>query len=255
MNFNWLHFTERWADLATSQGLQPKVLATTPAGPLLAWEKAGRGPTVYISAGIHGDEPAGPLAVMQLLESGLFTAELNWRICPALNPTGLSLGVRDNHLGLDLNRDYFLRVSAEVTAHARWIEDRPPPDLFLSLHEDWEVNKFYLYEINTGNDEPHVARGILRGVSKHFQPQDSALIDDHAPREPGWIFHEPEPDEPHGWPEAIFLVKRGCPLSFTFETPSGAPLPDRVAAHCTAVESALLLKGLIQKARMVTEES
>jgi protein MpaA len=243
---HWPRLKERLAALATASGFTPSVLAETPAGPLTAWEKAGTGPTVYISSGIHGDEPAGPLAVVRLLESGLFNSQINWRICPVLNPTGLAAGVRDNHLGLDLNRDYYLRVSSEVSAHARWIESSAAPDIFLSLHEDWEVKDFYLYEINTGTDEPHIARGILEAVSEHFNPESSALIDDHTPREPGWIYHPPEPDEPHGWPEAIFLAKKGCPLSFTFETPSSAALSDRVAAHCAAVNSALLLKGYIE---------
>lgn len=244
--FNWSQFRERFRAQAIIAGFAECVLAETPAGPLVAWEKTGAGPSVYLSSGIHGDEPAGPLAILQLLENGLFDSELAWRICPAINPTGLAAGMRDNHLGVDLNRDYFLRVTSEVAAHAKWIESSQPPDLFLSLHEDWEVNNFYLYEINTAKDEPHIARGILRAVSEHFQPEDSALIDDHTPREPGWIFHPPEPDEPHGWPEAIFLAKRGCPLSFTFETPSGAPLLQRMHAHCAAVQSALQLKGLIQ---------
>jgi hypothetical protein len=67
-----------------------------------------------------------------------------------------------------------------------------------------------------------------------------------VPRAPGWIFHEPEPDEPHGWPEAIFLAKHGCPLSFTFETPSQGELRDRVAAQCAAVGAALQASRIIE---------
>jgi len=33
-------------------------------------------------------------------------------------------------------------------------------------------------------------------------------------------------------------VDHGCPLSFTFETPSHAALPARVAAQCAAVRAA-----------------
>ena len=45
-------------------------------------------------------------------------------------------------------------------------------------------------------------------------------------------------DLPNLWPEAIFLAKRGCPLSFTLETPSSGPLEDRIAAHVAAVKAA-----------------
>ncbi|MGH7969866.1 MAG: hypothetical protein ACREIC_14170, partial [Limisphaerales bacterium] len=42
--------------------------------------RPGNAPTakrVYVSAGIHGDEPAGPLAALQLLQEGSIPAELD----------------------------------------------------------------------------------------------------------------------------------------------------------------------------------
>ena len=45
-------------------------------------------------------------------------------------------------------------------------------------------------------------------------------------------------DLPENWPEAIFLAKRGCPVSFTFETPSANCLQDRIAAHVAAAKAA-----------------
>ena len=39
----------------------------------------------------HGDEPAGPLAALELLKHGAFDHG-PWRLCPALNPTGLAAG-------------------------------------------------------------------------------------------------------------------------------------------------------------------
>src|ERR1041385_794182 len=43
---------------------------------------------VYISAGIHGDEPAGPLAALQLLRENRWPHNLELRLCPCLNPIG-----------------------------------------------------------------------------------------------------------------------------------------------------------------------
>ena len=106
------------------------------------------------------------------------------------------------------------------------------------MHEDWEANGFYLYEINLGEDEPRRARDIIEAVRPWFPPDPGHEIDGHAPRGPGWIFHAAEADVPEGWPEAIFLAKHGCPLSFTFETPSHAALAARVAAQCAAVRAA-----------------
>ena len=80
---------------------------------------------------------------------------------------------------------------------------------------------------------------MVQALAPIMAMEPSALIDDHDVREPGWIYHCCEPDEPSHWPEAIYLAKNGCPLSFTFETPSSLALETRVQAHCAAVLAAL----------------
>lgn len=231
-------FTE-FSSAAGRHGFVPHLLLDTPDGPLMAWERECEGPLVYLSAGIHGDEPAGPLAALEMMENGFFSENIHWVICPALNPGGLALGRRENRQGIDLNRDYFLQSSLEVAAHSRWLSRLEVPDVFISLHEDWESKGFYFYEINLGEDRPDRAAAILSAVSAHFCPEPGPEIDGHDIREPGWIYHCAEADLPDSWPEAIFLAKRGCPLSFTFETPSKASLPVRVAAHIAGLHSLL----------------
>ncbi|MES2439114.1 MAG: M14 family metallocarboxypeptidase [Verrucomicrobiota bacterium] len=223
---------------AELSGFVPTVLAELAAGPLIAWERPGNGPRVYLSAGIHGDEPSGPLALLELLRGGFFTSDFHWSLCPALNPSGLVAATRENDGGMDLNRDYWLRGTAEVIAHALWLDGLGTPDLFISLHEDWETTGFYFYEINLREDQPERAHRILESVGPWFQPEQGPEIDGHEVRENGWIYHAAEPDLPEGWPEAIYLAKKGCPVSFTFETPSHAPLYQRVAAHAVAVRAA-----------------
>ena len=236
--FDWPGFLPAFRHVAEGSGFAETVLAETAAGPLLAWARATGGPRVYLSAGIHGDEPAGPLALLELMGEGFFSAEISWAICPALNPTGLAHGRRENAAGVDQNRDYWQRRTREVASHAAWLDSMGPPGLFISLHEDWEAAGFYFYEINLGVDEPCRAGEILDAVRPWFPPDPGHEIDGHSPRGPGWIYHEAEADMPEGWPEAIFLAKQGCPLSFTFETPSHGDIAARVAAHCAAVRTA-----------------
>jgi protein MpaA len=231
-----LPFLKEFGELARPRGFIARTLCDTPAGPLAAWEKPGHGPAAYLSAGMHGDEPAGPLAALELLKPGAFDHG-PWLLCPALNPTGLAAGTRDNADGIDLNRDYWNRRTSEVNAHAAWLESRTCPRVFLSLHEDWESTGFYFYEINLGDDRPDRAAAIFDAVAPWFPPEPAALIDGHEIRGPGWIYHAAEADLPNDWPEAIFLAKRGCPLSFTYETPSANCLSDRIAAHVAAVRS------------------
>lgn len=236
--FDWLGFQSAFRSAAREAGFLETVLAETAVGPLAVWQRPASEPRIYLSAGIHGDEPAGPLALLELMREGFFVPEVQWALCPALNPAGLAAGRRENAEGIDLNRDYWLRSTPEVIAHAAWLEAAGPPDLFLSLHEDWEASGFYFYEINLGVDEPCRAEEIIEAVRPWFPPDPGHEIDGHSPRGPGWIFHAAEADVPEGWPEAIFLAKHGCPLSFTFETPSHAKLASRVAAQRAAIRAA-----------------
>lgn len=238
MGFDLPAFLTEFGKQARARGLVGRVLCETSAGPVMVWESSADGPAGYLSAGMHGDEPAGPLAALALLKAGVFD-DGRWRLCPALNPTGLAAGARDNAQGIDLNRDYRLRRSREVQAHAAWLESSPCPSLFLSLHEDWEYAGFYVYEINLGADRPERATRILEAATQWVPVEPSPLIDDHEVRAPGWIYHAAEADLPDQWPEAIFLAKRGCPLSFTYETPSSRELDCRIAAHAAAVQATL----------------
>ncbi len=239
--FDWQEFQIAFHEAAVAAGFSANVLEELGHGPLIAWERPGNGPHLYLSAGIHGDEPAGPLALLELLREGFFTSSARWSLCPALNPSGLFAGTRENVGGVDLNRDYLLRSTQEVTAHAAWLDALIIPDLFISLHEDWETTGFYFYEINLGEDQPERAQRILHSVSPWFAPETGPEIDGHEIREAGWIYHAAEPDLPDGWPEAIFLAKMGCPLSFTFETPSRHALSQRISAHAAAVRAASAL--------------
>lgn len=236
--FHWTDFHSNFSREALSKGFAKTVIHETETGPIEAWERKANGPLVYLSSGIHGDEPAGPLAILELMRTGFFCSSIHWIICPALNPDGLASQTRENAQGIDLNRDYFTQESAEASAHSHWLDSIGTPVLFVSLHEDWETSGFYFYELNlTGGPTSHAA-SILAAVSPWFKPEPGPLIDGHDIYEPGWIYHVSEPDIPEGWPEAIYLIKKGCPHSFTFETPSSSPLSDRIAAQVAGVKAA-----------------
>ena len=56
-------------------------------------------PRIYVSTGIHGDEPAGPLAARRLLQANAWPPGLEIRLCPCLNPTGFALNRRESRDG------------------------------------------------------------------------------------------------------------------------------------------------------------
>jgi predicted deacylase len=195
-------------------------------------------PVVYLSTGMHGDEPAGPAALLHLLENGLLERPLSFHICPMLNPTGFEQATRENANGIDMNRDYFHLQNSEVQGHVKWLEKRNP-ELFISLHEDWESEGFYFYEINTTGDAPARYAFMAERISAVMPLEEGEIIDDHEVRCKGWIYHEAEADMMDHWPEAIYMAKKGCALSFTFESPSALAIDHRVAAQSAAVNGVL----------------
>ncbi|MBK1855109.1 M14 family metallocarboxypeptidase [Verrucomicrobiaceae bacterium 5K15] len=232
-------YLEEFHREASARGFVGEVMAEVAGYNIPAYSKQAEGKElVYLSAGCHGDEPSGVHAMLELLQEGAFDDRFSWLVCPLLNPTGLAAGTRENAEGLDLNRDYLKKQSAEVRGHVAWLERQQVPSLLVSLHEDWESTGFYLYEI-----QKHVcrstAKAILEAASEVIITEPSPIIDDHAVREPGWIFHQPQADFPDQWPEAIFMAERGATVSYTLETPSSRPLKDRVRCHKLTVLRAI----------------
>lgn len=196
-----------------------------------------RAPRVYLSGGIHGDEPAGPLALRELVEADRWPPELELFVCPCLNPTAFPLNRRESAAGVDLNRDYRTRLTPEVRAHTAWLERQPAFDLALCLHEDWEAGGFYLYELNP-DGRPSAAERVVAAVAE-VCPIDPAPVIDGQPAHGGIIRPMPNLEERPDWPEAFYLLAHKTRHSYTLEAPSDFPLPTRVAALTRAVEVAL----------------
>lgn len=237
--FQPLELIERFRAIAPAKGFREQVFGEAAGCPLIAFTRRTPGPRprVYLSAGIHGDEPAPPLALFTLLDRGLFDHRADWLLCPLLNPAGFLQATRENAAGVDLNRDYKATRSAEIAAHVAWLRRQPNFDLTLCLHEDWEAKGFYLYELNAFQ-RTSVAEPIVAAVRRHFPIDESEFIDER-PAAKGILRPDPDPAKRELWPESIYLRTHHASLGYTLETPSGFPLTDRVAALQTAVTTAL----------------
>jgi len=207
--------------------------------PLLALTKRTSGvrPRIYLSAGIHGDEPAPPLALLSMIESGDFDHRAVWFLCPLMNPAGLARGIREDAEGRDLNRDYRHLASPEVRDHVRWLGRQPNFDLAVCVHEDWETAGFYLYELNP-DQRPSSAEAMIRAVSKACPIEKSPLIEGREAKG-GIIRPELNPAERELWPEAIYLQVHHTRLTYTIESPSALPLDTRITALRTALRTAI----------------
>jgi len=208
--------------------------------PLTVMRRCGEpdGKTLYVSAGMHGDEPAPPLAILRLLRRNAWSAGLNLLVCPCLNPTGFRHGRRENKDGIDLNRQYHLPTAApsEPRKHVEWLRSQGRIDAALCLHEDWESLGFYLYEL-LRDERDSLARDVLESVKGGSAVDFSNQIDGMAAKE-GVIAPRGDYGEMlQEWPEAIWLIENKTDLCYTFETSSANPLILRVAAQVNAVNT------------------
>ena len=204
---------------------------------------------VYLSTGIHGDEPAGPLAMRKLLQDDSWPSAMDLWVCPCLNPAGFTLNRRENADGIDLNRDYLDSKAPETLAHIAWLKRQPPFDLSLCLHEDWESHGFYLYEQNPDN-QPSLAESIMAGVAQ-VCPIDlsEATIE-------GW----PSPTAPYArtWTRAREMGRgllshheQNAPLLHTRGS-LRFPITTRVGALTAAVNAALRGSGAARRTRQAS---
>ena len=198
---------------------------------------APRSTRIYLSTGIHGDEPAGPLAALRLLQENRWPPNAGLWFCPCLNPAGFVRNRRENANDRDLNRDYRHRETAEIRAHIAWLERQPQFDLCLCLHEDWESHGFYVYELNPEN-RPPLAETMVKRVAEVCPIDPSPLIEEREAIN-GVIRPNLDPATRPQWAEAFYLIVNQTRLSCTLEAPSDFPLPVRVQALVTGVNAAL----------------
>ena len=231
--------TRQIEEVAVAKGWEPDPIVVSPAQQLAAFRRSSASPRarVYISSGIHGDEPAGPLAVLKLFQETQWPQSISGWIIPCLNPAGYIRNCRENEDGIDLNRDYRSPKTALVRAHLAWLERQPRFDVSLLLHEDWESNGFYLYELNP-SQAPSLSQAMVAKVSEVCPIDTSPVIEGRAAQQ-GIICANPDLLKRPDWPEAFYLVHNKAPSSYTLEAPSDFPLAVRVNALVAGVNAAL----------------
>jgi protein MpaA len=229
----------RFESAGAKAGFRREVFGAVGASPLFALTRRSPGPRprIYLSSGIHGDEPAPPLALLSMIGRGDFDDRAVWFLVPILNPEGLARGIRENASGIDLNRDFRHLESPEIRAHAGWLRRQPNFDLALCVHEDWESKGFYLYELNPDR-RPSLAEPMVAAASQ-VCPIDMSPVIEGREAKGGIIRPVLDPPSREKWPESIYLQVNHTRLSYTVETPSSLPIETRVAAL-----RAVLLKAI-----------
>lgn len=238
----------RWRRIARGAGL--RLIPFAQVGEYPVYHLRTRGSLAggfYVSAGIHGDEPAGPAALAFWAETHLpaLVQEQNALplfILPCLNPWGLVENRRSDPAGRDLNRIFNRRVPPIRELMRLIAKERFA--LGVALHEDYDGRGMYLYEINEA--PPVIGAALLRACRSKSMPTDSRRVIEDFPFKDGLLRRRVLPEDVRMHPEALAVYPRHAPRFITFETPSEFGLAHRVRAHVRLLEACV---NHLQRAR------
>lgn len=202
------------------------------------------GPNLIVGATFHGEEPAGAWGVMTYLFQELGAAPpANISFLPLVNPTGLNRGTRHNVFGENPNAGWIRTgtTSPETSAEAKAILANIDliadlgQDGVLSLHEDWEQARGYLYAYEQAGASPAWREGLLAVIAEAFGVADAAEAP-YAPLDNGVALNHRDGSFED------FMFENGAKRAYCTETPGLRDLPSRIRANC------LLIKAFVASA-------
>jgi predicted deacylase len=174
---------EQQAELPSKDKLAlPVITLTTPQA----------GTALWLLAGVHGEEPAGPNAIARSIAkiAALAEKQIPIVLIPLLNPNGYRRNwrypneYRDMERGISVtDSDHFLPrqdtpqsprrpqpaspLAGQVTQHIIGLTRRYPPRLVLDFHEDEDLDHPYIYSQGKLKEHDPVARGVVNILAAH----------------------------------------------------------------------------------------
>ncbi len=169
--------------------------------PIISLRTPQEGPALWIIAGIHGEEPAGPNAIAENLE--VFAKmqsqkipmvllplcnpegyQKNWRYCsrPHWLPDDANFNVDDfEHILPDLHQPHLPRVNRPRCPQAAALSQalfrfsrQHPPVLAIDLHEDNDIASGSSYVFYYG--EPGITNPIIKKIAAILEKNNFGLI-------------------------------------------------------------------------------
>jgi hypothetical protein len=226
----------QWQRLAKLLKLNVHTLGHSARGqPLLFLETGHTGSAVYLSAGVHGDEPAGPWALLSWAWNHQdLLRERPFLIAPCLNPDGLQLNTRVDEKGRDLNRLFHTQRIPWLKQWHSWMCGKSL-QLCICLHEDYDARGCYVYA--TGSKR-RLIKELMAQVHEVL-PVDPRKQIEGRPAMDGIIYMKQPTVDIQG-PEALVLMQRyHCAVTLNFETPSEFDLDQRMEAQLCFIQASL----------------
>lgn len=214
---------------------------------------------VFISAGVHGEEPAGVFTLLRFLENDIhdFLDDYRFLIFLCVNPFGFEHSYRFNAKGIDVNRQFKSDTGCYEAAKVIQVLTRFARKFTctIDLHEtdpNWSdegftaadnPRTFYMWE--TASDKSiRIGDQVVKEVKKIVPVCDWPKI--YGDTNHGGVIWYPEgcgnPVYAQGTTLDAYLNANYTPQSFTLETPCEWDLDKRVAVNLLAVRTILELK-------------
>lgn len=209
-------------------------------------------PTIYVSAGIHGNEPAGVECAVRLIEQladtthqnffRLLLKEFNWLISPCDNPYGYEQDTRENALENDLNRMFGTPnrclETAFITESLLRTQTYPKTKiaLALDLHEDTDSTGFYLWERLASRSFP-IGNAVVKHIEDICHINREPVIENH-PNDNG-VITLLDTVTTKGWTRGRYLAEQIQTRCLILETPTLLDLETRIKVHMTAIETSV----------------
>jgi murein peptide amidase A len=221
---------QRWKGLRSTHDVRVREVACVGAPrTLLCAEYGDHGKsTILLAAGVHGDEPAGPHALLELIEHRMLDSRFAYRIWACTNPTGFDARTRESIDGIDINRT-FGRGGGSPESRAIVTANRDHKfELSIDLHEDDEASGFYCYEYG----ETGAGAAALRSARELGVPIDPRELLRPDPRA--------EAEEIGGLSLSLLLCRNASARALTLETAAAGAFSERIAAFVAATRAAIL---------------
>jgi hypothetical protein len=121
--------------------------------------------TICITAGIHGDEHSGPLAVLNFINNYKANpGDPRIILLPVLNPFGFLEGIYHNYDDVNLNRKFDREHAPRDVQLIKKLIEHEEIDFLASLHEDDEMDGSYIYQYG---DQDRIFENIISTIGNH----------------------------------------------------------------------------------------
>lgn len=199
---------------------------------------------LVITAGFHGEEPAGPLTLLEHFPEIAQAARdqgVGLRVYPCINPSGFEAGTRYNASGERPNNDLlryetapglwkgeidegetFLRYALydggpkETQAIRNELVKHAPPIAALDIHQDDYLPEPLTYAYVFGDKEAY--RPLMRASAPFATVAQDYQVDEHRHTDPDGliVFHDGSVTD--------YFARAGVPYTATLETTTRTPM-------------------------------